>query len=116
MCAADGRLAGYAAGPMLAAMSDNESVAWPVAKLALMGLGGLVAVGILVSVLKPLLILGVIAGAGYVGYRLFMASDKAIEGDTGDRKALPPDDDFERRMAELDAIEKKLDAEIRKGS
>ena len=96
-------------------MADDKdgSAAWPIIKLGLIGLGGLAALGIVVSLLKPLLILGVIAGAGYVGYRLFMGSEKAIEGGK-ERKALPPNDDFERRMAELDAIEKKLDAEIRK--
>lgn len=93
---------------------DQSSRAWPILKLGLLGLGGVVAVGLMVAILKPLLILGVIAGAGYVGYRLFMGSDKALEG-TKERKALSPDADFERRMAELDAVEKKLDAEIRKG-
>jgi hypothetical protein len=92
---------------------DQGSIAWPIIKLGLIGLGGLVAVGIMVAVLKPLLILGVIAGAGYVGYRLFMGSDKALEG-SKERKALKPDDDFERKMRELDAMDKKLDAEIRK--
>jgi hypothetical protein len=92
---------------------DQGSIAWPTLKLGLIGLGGLVAVGIMVAVLKPLLILGVIAGAGYVGYRLFMGSDKALEG-SKERKALKPDDDFERKMRELDAMDKKLDAEIRK--
>lgn len=94
---------------------EGGNVGWPLAKLVLMGLGGLVALGIVVSVLKPLLILGVIAGAGYVGYRLFMSSDNAIEGNTTETKAIGADADFERKMAELDAIEKKLDAEIRKG-
>lgn len=100
---------------MLAAMADDQggSLAWPLVKLGLIGLGGLAAIGLVLAVLKPLLILGVIAGAGYVGYRLFMGSDKAIEG-TKERKALTPDQDFERRMAELDAVDKKLDAEIRK--
>lgn len=101
---------------MLCPMAEEQgSVAWPIIKLGLIGLGGLVAVGILVSVLKPLLILGVIAGAGYVGYRLFMGSDKAIEGGK-ERKALTADEDFERKMRDLDAMDKKLDAEIRKHS
>lgn len=102
---------------MLRRMADDEgkSAAWPVLKLGLMGLGGLAALVLMMAVLKPLLILGVITGAGYVGYRLFMGSDKAIEG-TKERKALSPDDDFERKMRELDALDKKLDAEIRKHS
>lgn len=78
-------------------------------------LGGLVALSLMVPLLKTVLILGVLAGAGYVGYRLFMGSDRAIEGGK-ERKALSPDNDFERRMRELDAMDKKLDAEIRKHS
>ncbi|MCA9653082.1 MAG: hypothetical protein H6712_21930 [Myxococcales bacterium] len=97
------------------AEDQGRSIAWPLVKLGLIGLGGVVAVGLAVAILKPLLILGVIAGAGYVGYRLFMGSDKAIEGGK-EHKAIGPDADFERRMAELDAMEKKLDAEIRKNS
>lgn len=94
---------------------DKGSAAWPLVKLGLIGLGGLAAIGLVMAVLKPLLILGVIAGAGYVGYRLFMGADRAIEG-SPERKAIGPDDDFERKMRELDAMEKKLDAEIRKNS
>ncbi|MCX4239269.1 hypothetical protein [Paraliomyxa miuraensis] len=94
---------------------DKGSAAWPILKLGLIGLGGLVAIGIVASILKPLLILGVIAGAGYVGYRLFMGSEKAIEGPK-ERKALGADVDFERKMRELDAIDRKLDEEIRKNS
>lgn len=94
---------------------DQGSAAWPILKLGLLGLGGLAAIGLLVAVLKPLLILGVLAGAGYVGYRLFMGNDRAIEGGK-ERKAIAPDNDFERRMRELDALDKKLDAEIRKNS
>lgn len=94
---------------------DKGSAAWPIVKLGLIGLGGLVAIGLLAAVLKPLLILGVIAGAGYVGYRLFMGSDKALTG-AKERKAIAPDDDFERKMRELDAMDRKLDEEIRKSS
>lgn len=94
---------------------EQGNVAWPIIKLGLIGLGGLAAIGLVLAVLKPILILGVLAGAGYVGYRLFMGSDRAIEGGK-ERKALSPDNDFERRMRELDAMDKKLDAEIRKNS
>lgn len=94
---------------------DQGSVAWPLIKLGLIGLGGVAAVAILWPILKMAAVLGVIAGAGYLGYRLFMGSDKAIEGGK-ERKALSADDDFERKMRELDAMDKKLDAEIRKHS
>lgn len=40
---------------------------------------------LVVAILEPLLILGVIAGAGDVGDRLFMGSDEALEG-TKERK------------------------------
>ncbi len=96
-------------------MADNQGTAWPIVKGGLIALGGLAALGLVLSLLKPILILGVIAGAGYVGYRLFMGADKAIEGKP-ERKALGADDDFERKMRELDALDKKLDAEIRKNS
>ena len=98
---------------MLAAMAEQGGSAWPVVKGGLLVLGGLVALGVVASLLKPLLIIGVLAGAGFIGYRLFMGTDKALEGNK-ERKALSPDTDFERRMAELDALDKKLDAEIRK--
>ncbi|MEM9459951.1 MAG: hypothetical protein AAGF11_37595 [Myxococcota bacterium] len=94
---------------------EQSSVAWPIIKLGLIGLGGLAAVGLVLAVLKPLLVLGVLAGAGYVGYRLFMGADRAIEGGK-EHKALSADSDFERRMRELDAMDKKLDAEIHKHS
>jgi hypothetical protein len=101
---------------MLCGMAqDQGSVAWPLAKLGLIGLGGVAAVAILWPFLKMAAILGVLAGAGYVGYRLFMGSDRAIAG-AKERKAIGPSDDFERKMRELDAMDKKLDAEIRKHS
>lgn len=97
------------------AEDKSSSVAAPIIKLVLLGLGGLVAVKIMVSLLYPLLILGVIGGAGYIGYRLFMGSDRALEGGK-ERKALSADDDFERKMRELDAMDRKLDDQIRKRS
>ncbi len=99
---------------MLAPMADDSN-AWPIIKGGLFVLGGLTAIGLFMALLKPILIMGVLAGAGFIGYKLFMGSDKAIEGEK-ERKALSPDNDFDRRMAELDALEKKLDAEIRKQS
>lgn len=101
--------------------SDGDSaMAWSLIKGGLLVLGGLAALGLAVAVLKPLLIIGVLGGAAYLGYRLFNGGDKAIEGK--ERKALPrgrtasADDDFERKMRELDALDEKLDAQIRKHS
>ena len=97
-------------------MADDEgSLAWPIIKLGLLGLGGLAAIGLVVSMLKPLLILGVLAGVGYVGYRVYSGSKRALESG-GERKALSADADFERRMRELDEVDRKLDAKIRERS
>ena len=97
------------------AEQKSSGVAAPLIKLVLLGLGGLVAVKLMIGLLYPLMILGVIGGAGYINYRLFMGSDRAIEGGK-ERKALSADDDFERKMRELDAIDRKLDEQIRKRS
>ena len=86
-------------------------------KGGLIVLGGLAAIGLVISVLKPLLILGVLGGAGYLGYRLMAGKDtKAVEGNTRPTKALPADNDFDRRMRELEAMERKLDQQIRDNS
>ena len=101
---------------LAAAMADEGSSTWPLIKGGLLAVGGLAAVLMVLMLLKPLLLFGVLVGAGYVSYRLFSAGEsKAIEGK--EQKALAPGStaDFDRRMRELDAEEKRLDAEIRKG-
>jgi hypothetical protein len=90
----------------------SSNAGWAIAKGVLLTLGGLVAIGMVVSMLKPLLILGVLAGVGWFGYRL-ATSNKAL-GPGEDRKAITGAGDYDRRMAELDALDRKLDAEIRK--
>lgn len=82
-------------------------------KGGLLVLGGLAALGLVISMLKPLLILGVLGGAGYVGYRLLAGKNKALEGKKK-QGALPASSDFDRQMRELDEAERKIDAEIRK--
>ena len=80
-------------------------------------LGALAAVALVMAVIKPALIAGVLATAGYVAYRLFSSGSQALPGN--EHEALPASsaaDDFARRMRELDAIEKNLDAQIRKHS
>lgn len=88
-----------------------------VVKGVLMGLGGLVALGLVISLVKPLLVVGVVGGAGYLGYRL-MRKKKALPAGKrqGGRKALAAgsNDDFERRMRELEEVERRLDTEIGK--
>lgn len=99
--------------------SDGDSgIGWTLLKGGLLVLGGLAAIGLMMAMLKPLFIIGVLGGAGYLGYRLLSGS-KALSGK--EHKALPGarssagGDDFDRRMRELDALDRKLDAEIRKG-
>ncbi len=87
----------------------NISPTGTIVKGALLGLGGLVAA---VFLFKYLFVIGVVAAAGYIGYKL-MAGHKALPGSS--RKQLGASrggDDFERRMHELEEVERKLDAEI----
>jgi hypothetical protein len=107
---------------------------WAVARVGLMVLGGIAAVGLVVQMLPLLVGAAAIAGAGYVGYKLVTSGDdgqealpeagaarKALPAGDGGRKrggaaaergGSPALDDFERRMRELEAIERQLDAEI----
>jgi uncharacterized membrane protein YebE (DUF533 family) len=86
-------------------------------KGALIGLGALTALGLGLALLAPMVKLGLLAGAGYLGYRLVAGKGKKSVAGSARHRALPQSgDDFERRMRELDAIEKQLDAEIRRNS
>jgi hypothetical protein len=100
--------------------------------------GGLFALGAMAAVywvLWPLFIMGwvlaksaiflaALAGAGYIGYRMIAGGGgerRALRGrrgqkalGTGRRGSRGSGDDFDRKMRELDAIEKRLDAEIGK--
>jgi hypothetical protein len=95
----------------------------------LMALGAIAALWLVVfpvlgfglALLSKALFFGVLAGAGYLGYRMIAGGgrQKAIGGRS--RRALPAGrgrksggDDFDRKMRELEAIEKRLDAEIGK--
>ena len=113
---------------------DEPSMAGKMAKGALMVLGGLVVLsiamkvffGVIFAVLGNVIFLGALGGAAYLGYRLVAGGGgerKSIEGGRS-RRALGPargrrgggggGDDFERKMRELEAIERRLDAEIGK--
>jgi hypothetical protein len=98
--------------------SDAGGAGWTLIKGGLMVLGGLAALGFAIGLFKallgPIFLLAVVAGAGYVGYRL-LGQGKAL-GAGKERRSLPSSDDFDRRMRELDAAEKRIDAEIRKHS
>jgi hypothetical protein len=98
--------------------NEGGSLGWTLAKGGLLLLGGLAVLVVVLNLLGPIALVAAVAGAGYLGYRLFgVTHKKAIEG--ANRKALRSgdgsSDDFARRMAELDAIEKKLDAQIKDG-
>lgn len=106
---------------------ERPSVASRFAKGSLLVLGGLFALmiatklifGLFFAVLGPAMFFGALAGAGYIGYKLVAGGGqrKAVEGGRSAR-ALGPGkrrgDDFERKMRELEAIERRLDAEISK--
>lgn len=98
-----------------------------VVKTVLMTLGVLAAISLAVKVsfilLGNLLFFGLLGGAGYLGYRMIAGGNnrKSLSSRRGPRGALgsgrsrgSSGDDFERKMRELDAIEKRLDAEIGK--
>ena len=75
---------------------------------------------------KSVFLLAALTGAGYVGYRMIAGGGgrgrRALRGGRRGQKALgtgrrsrgSSGDDFDRKMRELDAIEKRLDAEIGK--
>lgn len=111
---------------------DRPNLAGKFAKGALLALGGMFALwiavnmvfGIVFAVIGKVIFLGALAGAGYLGYRLVAGGGerKQLEGGRS-RGALGPGrgrrgggggDDFERKMRELEAIERRLDAEIGK--
>jgi hypothetical protein len=110
----------------------NSGQTGAVLRGGLMALGAIAALWLVVFpllgfglvILKNAIFFGVLAGAGYLGYRMIAGgSRKALSGGR-QRRALPAGrgrgrssgggDDFDRKMRELDAIEKRLDAEIGK--
>jgi len=98
-------------------MNDEGSIVWPFVKTGLTLLGGLVALGLILSLIRPVLMLATVAGVGYLSYRIAAGwSGRALSGASERRALNSGDDDFSRRMAELDRIDRQLDAEIRKHS
>jgi hypothetical protein len=100
----------------LYALGAMAAVYWVVWPLFIMGF----------VLAKSALFLAALAGAGYIGYRMIAGGGgerRALRG-RGGQKALGPargrsssrggGDDFDRKMRELEAIEKRLDAEIGK--
>ena len=108
---------------------DGPSPAARFAKGSLLVLGGLFALmiaarmvfGLFFAVLGNVLFVGALAGAGYIGYRLVSGGgDRKAVGSGRAPRALGSGrrrgdgDDFDRKMRELEAIERRLDAEIGK--
>lgn len=79
----------------------------------LLGLGGFAAFGIALWLLKYVIVIGVLGGAGYLGYRM-VAKNKALGSDESKshQQLTSGDDDFEKKMRDLEAIERRLDREI----
>jgi len=99
-----------------------------VLKGVLLTLGAIFALNIAFWVglvlIKNVLFFGLLGGAGYLGYRMIAGGGRKQIGGGRSQRALgtgrhrggggSSSDDFERKMRELDAIEKRLDAEIGK--
>jgi len=98
-------------------MANDDDHGISVVKGALIALGALAAVGIglalVTKIVGPLLLIAMTGGAGYLGYRAFGKTKELAS--SKEQKALSSSD-FDRRMRELDALDRQLDAEIRKGS
>ncbi len=91
---------------------DGSDKTGAVVKGVLLGLGGLFALGLALSLLKYVIVVGVLGAAGYFGYRA-LTRNKAL-ANTGERptRAIGDASDFDRKMRELEAIERRLDREI----
>ncbi|RMH00610.1 MAG: hypothetical protein D6705_00020 [Deltaproteobacteria bacterium] len=81
-------------------------------RAAVVGAGVGVALVLASTVLKPLFILGALGAAAYLGYRASRGPTKALSASSSKALAAPEPDDFERKMAELDALSRRLDREI----
>lgn len=101
------------------ARSDDEgesNTGMAILKGVIFTIGTVGAVVIALALLKPLFVLGVLGAAGYFGYRMVGGKKKKALPGRNPRSLSSGGDDFDRRMGELDALDRKLDAEIRKGS
>ncbi len=101
----------------------SGSHAFAILKGVFLTLGALMALGLALSfgffLIKSVIFFGVIGGAGYIGYRMLAGGGDKPKAVSGGRRQRAlgrgnSSDEFDRKMRELDAIEKRLDAEIGK--
>ncbi len=105
-------------------MSDDREDESSIPRGLLLVAGGLVAIGagffvlnyvfaLLFMLFKATVAIGMLGAGAYIGYKVLTRDRALTEGSSARRsKALPPADDFERKMRELERMEKALDAEI----
>ncbi len=79
-------------------------------KLTLFSLADFAALALLLSLPRSLLLLGLLLGIGYAGYRAYRGPRRAL--DVRVHGALVPDREFELQMSKLEAEESALDAKI----
>lgn len=94
------------------------SIWWLMIKAMLIVVAAYLVFGIVLSLVKYAVVLAILGGAGYLGYKLLF-------GNNTETKALPPaeshkllntdlddDDAFKRRLRELEAEDKRINDEI----
>jgi hypothetical protein len=91
---------------------DSSGKTTAVVKGVLLGFGALVALGLALSLLKYVILVGVLGAAGYFGYRAIRGRAALGEGKSSATRQLADGSDFDRKMRELEAIERRLDREI----
>ena len=94
------------------APKEGGSQTAAIAKGVLLGLGGLVAIGLAFALLKYVIVLGLLGGAAYFGYRALSRSKAIAESTSRPSRSIAEGSDFDRKMRELEAIERQLDREI----
>ena len=87
-------------------MSDDQGSGWTILKGVLLLLGAFVAIGIVAKVVLPLIVLGVLAAAGFAGYKFVTGgpSEKALRP-KDEQKALA--EDMDKALKELESLKKK---------
>lgn len=96
---------------------ESSSKTGFIVKGVLIGVGAIFALSIAMSLFKLALIAAVIGGIGYGGYRLLGGGKELPDGDAGQPKKLGAagsSDALARRMKELDALDKKLDEQLKR--